>query len=53
MPASRKRYADHFKRQAVARMTDDPAQTAALAIELGVPRGCLYDWRKRYASPLP
>jgi len=57
MAATRQHYSAKFKRQAVARMNDDPSQIAALANELGLDRSLLYRWRKQYAppsfSPLP
>lgn len=53
MTTSRKHYSGEFKRQAVARLTGDPAQLAAVADELGVSRSCLYDWRKQFSDIAP
>ena len=51
MTRSRIRYSEHFKRQAVSRVTAEPEQVTRIAHELGLDPSLLYRWRKRYAAP--
>ena len=57
MAVPRKHFSEKFKRQAVARMTDDPGGISTIARQLGVSRSALFKWRNQYtappASPLP
>jgi transposase-like protein len=45
----RRQYDENFKRHAVELSLHADRTVGAVARELGVPEGVLYDWRKRYA----
>ena len=45
----RRQYDENYKRHAVELSLRGDRPVGAVARELGVPEGVLYDWRKRYA----
>jgi transposase len=49
-PKPRKQYDENYKRHAVELSLRGDRTVAAVARELGVPEGVLYDWRTRYAA---